>query len=91
MEFDEYLNLYQEYLTNRFADDPATREDSLNDMVAYDPDEWDYRGAFRKYLTDHPTIEFRECELSGSQGVCVKAGTFCDHLITTHNNTYVQN
>ena len=84
MDFEDYRDMYLAYLSERSYLDSEQYDLAVDDAYSYDPDEWDYRGAFRKYLVSHPTIEFHECETSGSQGVCVKAGTFCDHFITAH-------
>ena len=84
MDFEDYRDMYLAYLSERSCMDSEQYDLAVDDAYSYDPDEWDYRGAFRKYLVSHPTIEFHECETSGSQGVCVKAGTFCDHFITAH-------
>lgn len=84
MDFEDYRDMYLAYLSERSYMDSEQYDLAVDDAYSYDPDEWDYRGAFRKYLVSHPTIEFHECETSGSQGVCVKAGTFCDHFITAH-------
>ncbi len=84
MDFEDYRDMYLAYLSERSYMGSEQYDLAVDDAYSYDPDEWDYRGAFRKYLVSHPTIEFHECETSGSQGVCVKAGTFCDHFITAH-------
>ena len=84
MDFEDYRDMYLAYLSERSYMDSEQYDLAVDDAYSYDPDEWDYRGAFREYLVSHPTIEFHECETSGSQVVCVKAGTFCDHFITAH-------
>lgn len=91
MDYDAYYEGYMHYLSQRFTDDPDAYESAIDDMESYDPDEWDYRGEYRTYLSAHPAIEFHECETSGSQGICVSAGTFCDHPMTAHENAYWQN
>jgi len=90
MNYDDYYEGYLHFLSQRFDLDPEGYEDAVDDMEQCDPDEWEYRGDYRAYLTMHPAIRFYECETSGSQGVCVKAGTFCDHVMTTHNDAYWQ-
>lgn len=83
MDFDTYLGLYLDYLAARFEDDHIALEDAALDAYEYTPNEWDYRDDFRESLPD-----FTECLVSGSQGICDTAGTFCDHPMTRHNNAY---
>lgn len=91
MNYDDYYEGYLHFLAQRFHDDTDAYETAVDDMEQYDPDEWDYRGEYRAYLAAHPAIEFHECETSWPQGICQKAGTFCDHVMTAHNNAYWQN
>jgi len=44
----------------------------------------DYHDMYLTCLWERFGIEFHECKTSDIQGVCVKAGTFCDHFITAH-------
>ena len=91
MNFEEYQDLYLTYVGERPYMDSEQYDLAVDDAYSYDPDEWNYRGAFREYLVNHPEIEFHECETAGAQGICQKAGTFCDHFMVSHNNAYWQN
>lgn len=91
MDFDDYYEGYLYYISQLFENDPVAYEKAVDDMEQYDTDEWDFRGAYREYLTDHPDIEFHECETAGAQGICQVAGTFCDHPMTAHRDAYWQN
>lgn len=91
MNYDDYYEGYLHFLAQRFHGNTFAYEDAVDDMESYDPDEWDYRGEYRAYLSALPAIEFHECETSWPQGVCQKAGTFCDHIMTAHNDAYWQN
>lgn len=89
MHFDDYYESYLLFICNRFSTNEDAKDEAIDDMERYDPDEWEYRGEFRAALVADGN--FTECQVSSPSGICQVAGTLCDHPMTAHDDVYWMN
>lgn len=69
MTYDDCCHGYLDLLSQHLKVHESAYGSAVDDMESYDPDEGDYRGAYRAHLLVHPDGEFMECEVAGVQGI----------------------